>query len=105
MDTSYIGLTLQIIFVLFITLLNSFRIYILNYYSVYPPAIFELSLGIISMLLGVHGLIKRKKVMISSLVILFGILICLYFMFVYLLPEAGIPPEIPWLYSEMKYSE
>ncbi|MGQ3381104.1 hypothetical protein ACT6P6_23960 [Priestia endophytica] len=102
MDTSYIGLTIQIIFVLFITLFNSFRIYIFNHYSVYPPALFELSLGIISMLLGGYGLIKRKNVTLSSFVILFGILICLYFVFVYLLPEAGIPPEIPWLYPEMK---
>lgn len=102
MDTSYIGVTLQIIFVLFITLFNSFRIYIFNHYFVYPPALFELSLGIISMLLGGYGLIKRKNVTLSSFVILFGVLICLYFVFVYLLPEAGIPPEIPWLYPEMK---
>ncbi|MCY8234249.1 hypothetical protein [Priestia endophytica] len=102
MATSYIGLTLQIIFVLFITLFNSFRIHIYNHYSVYPSALFELSLGIISMLLGGYGLIKRENVMLSSFVTLFGILICLYFVFVYLLPEAGIPPEIPWLYPEMK---
>jgi len=30
----------------------------------------------------------------------FGVLICLFFVFIYLLPEAGTPPAIPWLYSK-----
>ncbi|RAS81326.1 hypothetical protein [Priestia endophytica] len=102
MATSYIGFILQIIFVLFITLFNSLRIYLFEHYSVYPPALFELLLGILSILLAGYGLIKREKVLLSSFVLLFGIFIGLYFVFVYLLPEAGIPPEIPWLYPEMK---
>jgi len=100
MSVPYAGLALQIVFVLFITVFDSWRASIINYYSVYPPALFELSLGILSTLLGLYGLIKRDKITLSLLVTGFGVLICLFFLFIYLLPEAGIPPAIPWLYSK-----
>ncbi|MDC0705462.1 MULTISPECIES: hypothetical protein [Priestia] len=100
MSIPYAGLALQIVFVLFITVFDSWRASIINHYSVYPPALFELSLGILSTLLGLYGFIKRDKITLSLLVTAFGILICLFFIFIYLLPEAGIPPAIPWLYSK-----
>ncbi|MBM6602436.1 hypothetical protein [Priestia megaterium] len=100
MSIPYTGLALQIVFVLFITVFDSWRAFIINHYSVYPPALFELSLGLLSTFLGLYGLIKGHIITFSLLVILFGILICLFFVFVYLLPEAGIPPAIPWLYSK-----
>lgn len=100
MSVPYIGLALQMIFVLSITAFNSWRVSIMDHYSVYPIALFELSLGVLSALLGVYGLIQRDKIKLSVLVTGFGILICLFFVFIYLLPEAGTPPAIPWLYSE-----
>ena len=100
MSVPYIGLALQMVFVLFITVFNSWRVSIMDHYSVYPIALFELSLGVLSALLGLYGLIQRDKIKISVLVTGFGVLICLFFVFIYLLPEAGTPPAIPWLYSK-----
>ena len=100
MSVPYIGLALQMVFVLFITVFNSWRVFIMDHYSVYPIALFELFLGVLSALLGLYGLIQRYKIKLSILVTGFGVLICLFFVFIYLLPEAGIPPAIPWLYSE-----
>ena len=100
MSIPYTGLALQIVFVLFITVFDSWRAFIINHYSVYPPALFELSLGLLSTFLGLYGLIKRDKIKLSLFVTGFGVLICLFFVFIYLLPEAGTPPAIPWLYSK-----
>lgn len=100
MKIPYWGLALQIIFVLSITIFNSIRVIIMEHYSVYPIALFELFTGVISILFGVYGIIKKIKPFLSLFIISFGLLICLFYIFVYLLPEAGTPPPIPWLYSE-----
>ena len=68
-------------------------------FNVYPVAFFELFLGLASFGCGIYGILKRVNPLISVFVSLFGVLI-FNFVFVYLLPEAGIPPAIPWLYSE-----
>ena len=101
MSVLYIGLMLQVIFILLITILNFARVFIIEIYSVYPVAIFELFLGIASFLCGLYGLIRLIKPKLSIFITLCGLLICFFFVFVYLLPEAGIPPEIPWLYPEI----
>ncbi len=73
----------------------------MEHFSVYPVAFFELFLGLAtSFVCGIYGIIKRVNPLLSILVSLLGVLICLYFVIVYLLPEAGIPPAIPWFYSE-----
>ncbi len=69
-------------------------------YSVYSVALFELFLGITSLTCGVYGLIKKVNYKISLGVAIFGSLICLWFIVLYLLPESDIPPAIPWFYSE-----
>jgi hypothetical protein len=98
MEITYLGLFFQIIFFLLITVFNFLRIYIMNHLSVYPVALFELFLGLASFICGIIGLIKKTKISFSIIIMLFGIVICVYFVFVYLLGEAGIPPAIPWLY-------
>ncbi|MFI8495001.1 hypothetical protein ACIGC1_19165 [Peribacillus butanolivorans] len=100
MKIPFWGLALQIIFVLSITIFNSFRVIIMEHYSVYPVALFELFIGVISILSGMYGIIKKIKPFLSLFIIIFGLLICFFFTFVYLLLEAGTPPPIPWLYSE-----
>ncbi|WP_028391054.1 hypothetical protein [Bacillus cihuensis] len=94
------GLILQVLFILVISIFNNIRIFVLEHFSVYPVALFELFLGLVSFVCGIYGIIKRVNPLLSILVSLFGVLICLYFVIVYLLPEAGIPPAIPWFYSE-----
>ena len=69
-------------------------------FNIYPVAFFELFLGLASFVCGIYGILKRVNPLISVFVSLFGVLICVFFVLVYLLPEAGIPPVIPWLYSQ-----
>jgi hypothetical protein len=83
-----------------ISVFNFIRIFVMEQFNVYPVAFFELFLGFASFSCGIYGILKRVNPIISVYVSLFGVLICLFFVFVYLLPEAGIPPVIPWLYSE-----
>ena len=96
------GLTLQMIFVLFITISNPIRVFIIESYSVYPVALFELSLGVISMLCGIYGIFKKNMTLLSLFIIYFGLLICMFFVFIYLFGEGGMgqPPAIPWLNFE-----
>lgn len=96
-----VGLRLQIIFILFITIFNVGRVFIIEKYSVYPIALFELSIGIVSFFCGLYSLIKCNKPILSLFVTVFGLFICIFFVYIYLLPEAGIPPAIPWLYPDM----
>jgi hypothetical protein len=69
-------------------------------YSVYSVALFELCLGVLSLICGAYGLFKKVNYKLSLGVTIFGSLICLWFIVLYLLPEAGIPPAIPWFYNE-----
>ncbi|PAD69809.1 hypothetical protein CHH83_07250 [Bacillus sp. 7586-K] len=98
MNFSFIGLILQIIFFLFISVFNSARVYIIEHFSVYPIAFFELFLGVASLVCGLLGLIKKENIVLSIFVLILGFLISFYFVFVYLLPEAGTPPVIRWFY-------
>jgi hypothetical protein len=97
MEIPFWGLALQIIFVLSITIFNCVRVIIIEHYSVYPVALFEVFIGVTSTLCGMYGIIKKMKPFLSLFIIFFGLLICFFFVFVYLLPEAGTPPPIPWL--------
>ncbi|MCR8847917.1 hypothetical protein NQ095_05820 [Rossellomorea sp. SC111] len=96
----YWGVVLQIIFILSITVFNYIRIIVMHQYSVYPVAFFELSIGLLSVLIGIYGLIKKNKPVLSFFNTSIGLLICFFFYVVYLLPEAGTPPPIPWIYTE-----
>lgn len=100
MSIPYWGLVFQITFILSITIFNFLRVYIMEHYSVYPVALTELFIGVISTLFGVYGILKKINPLLSLFIICFGLLICFFFIFVYLLPEAATPPPIPWLYSK-----
>lgn len=99
MSIPFFGLILQIIFFLSISIFNFVRVYVIEHFSVYPVAFFELFLGILSFICGLLGLIKKANIGLSIMVMLFGMLICFFFVFVYLLGEAGIEPPIRWFYS------
>lgn len=102
MKIPFWGLVFQLIFILLITLFNFVRVFIIEHYSVYPIALFELFLGIGSIFCGVYGIIKKVKPFLSIFIIIFGLLICLFFVVIYLIPEMGVgePAAIPWLYFE-----
>ncbi|AMQ05418.1 MULTISPECIES: hypothetical protein [Sporosarcina] len=100
MSIPVLGLILQVFFMLSISVFNFIRIFVMEQFNVYPVAFFELFLGLASFVSGIYGILKRINPLISIFVSLFGVLICVFFVFVYLVPEAGIPPVIPWLYSE-----
>lgn len=99
MKIPYVGIGLQFIYLALLLFFNDIRIMIMEQYSVYPIALFELMLGVVSFLLGVYGVVKKINLSLSVLVSFLGIIICFLFVFMYLLPEAGIPPAIPWFYS------
>ncbi|PYZ96342.1 hypothetical protein CR205_11470 [Alteribacter lacisalsi] len=95
-----LGLVSQIVFILFISVFGFIRLSMYHHFGVYSVALPELFLGVISFLCGVYGLFKKVNYKLSLPVTIFGFLICLWFIVLYLLPEAGIPPAIPWFYSE-----
>ncbi|PGT15369.1 hypothetical protein COC96_19795 [Bacillus cereus] len=99
MNIPFLGLILQIIFFLSMTLFSFVRVYFLDNFSVYPVALVDLFIGLTSFICGLYGVIKKIKPFLSLFVIISGLFICFFFIFVYLLPEAGTPPAIPWLYS------
>ncbi|MCE4050767.1 MULTISPECIES: hypothetical protein [Bacillaceae] len=98
MKISFLGLLLQIVFVLLITMFNHVRVFVMEQYSIYHVALFELFIGLGSFICGIIGLVKKENIMLSFFVMGFGLLICIYFVFIYLLGEAGNPPPIRWLY-------
>ncbi len=91
------GLLLQIIYILFYLL--QIRTFVLQHFGIYAVAYTELTMSIISLILGITALILKDWSKRTLFVISFGILSCLWFIVIYLLPEAGIPPAIPWFYS------
>ncbi|MFK3959861.1 hypothetical protein [Guptibacillus hwajinpoensis] len=96
-SVSSIGLFLQLFLLLFVTMLNGLRTSLINHFSIYPVALMELTIGVISLCFGVYGLIQSKNSALSWIIVIIGGLTCFLFIFVYLLPEAGTPPLIPWL--------
>lgn len=66
----------------------------MEHFSVYPVAFFELLLGMVSLICGLLGLIKKANIRLSIFVLVVGLLISFYFVVIYLLPESGIPPAI-----------
>jgi len=91
-----LSLLLQLLYILFYLL--QIRTIVLERFGIYAVAYTELTLSIISLLLGIIALILKVWSKRTIFVISFGILSCLWFIVIYLLPESDIPPVIPWLY-------
>ncbi|MER2110601.1 MAG: hypothetical protein ABS889_06635 [Desemzia incerta] len=66
--------------------------------SPWPGFLFCVVLSIGSFILSIISIIKETRRGLSFLTALFAILLILFTIFIYLLPEAGIPPEIPLFY-------
>lgn len=60
--------------------------------------LFCVVLSIGSFILSILSIIKETRRGLSLLASLFAIFLILFTVFMYLLPEAGIPPEIPLFY-------
>ena len=90
----FIGLSLQVILLLFVTVLNGIRTSWMIHGSLLPVAIGEFAIGVCSFVFGILGYYQTKHTTLSILVVLIGLFISLLFVFVYLLPEAGDPPII-----------
>lgn len=91
-----LSLLLQLLYILFYLL--QIRTIVLERFGIYAVAYTELTLSIISLLLGIIALILKVWSKRTIFVISFGVLMCLWFIVIYLLPESDIPPVIPWLY-------
>ena len=91
-----LGLLLQLIYILFYLL--QVRTFVLQQFGIPAVAYIELTLSVISLILGIIALILKIWSKRTIFVILFGLFSCLWFIVIYLLPEAGIPPAIPWFY-------
>ena len=91
-----LGLLLQLIYILFYLL--QVRTFVLQQFGIHAVAYIELTLSVISLILGIIALILKVWSKRTIFVILFGLFSCLWFIVIYLLPEAGIPPAIPWFY-------
>lgn len=96
----FLGLILQIIYLLLITIFNFARVQVMELFSVYPIAFIELFIGTASFICGLIGFIKKANMILSFFVMALGIMIIFLFVFMYLLPEAGSPPPIPLFYAE-----
>jgi hypothetical protein len=92
-----VGFLLQMIYILFYLL--QIRTFVLQQFGIYVVVYTELTLSVISLLLGITALILKIWSKRTIFVISFGLLSCLWFIVIYLLPEANIPPAIPWFYS------
>lgn len=66
--------------------------------SPWPEFLFCVVLSIGSFILSILSIIKETRRGLSLLASLFAIFLILFTVFMYLLPEAGIPPEIPLFY-------
>jgi len=66
--------------------------------SPWPGFLFCVVLSIGSSILSILSIIKETRRGLSLLASLFAIFLILFTVFMYLLPEAGIPPEIPLFY-------
>ena len=66
--------------------------------SPWPGFLFCVVLSIGSFILSILSIIKETRRGLSLLASLFAIFLTLFTVFMYLLPEAGIPPEIPLFY-------
>ncbi|MMZ61891.1 hypothetical protein D1872_240640 [compost metagenome] len=86
--------TFVIALFLIITFLFLFFSAILTKMNVYLSFSICLLIGVICLFLGVYSLAKRQSTPISIFIVSMSIIILLFTLFAYLLPEAGYPPLI-----------
>jgi len=86
--------TFVIAFILIITFLVLFFGSILPQMNVYLSFSVCLLIGITCLFLGFYSLVKRLSINISIFIISASIIILLFTIFAYLLPEPGYPPLI-----------
>ena len=94
--------TLSIIFIsIYIILLLSAGLDKIGTYNIW----FEFSLavflsvgGFILSILSILSIFGKGKQVVAYVLLLFSLLLILFTVFIYLLPEAGIPPYIPLFY-------
>jgi len=86
--------TFIVAFILIITFLFLYFSAILPQMNVYLSFSICLLIGVICLILGVYSLAKRQSTPISIFIIAISIIILLFTLFAYLLPEAGYPPLI-----------
>lgn len=93
-----LGLLLQVVYILFYVL--QIRTLILQRFGIYTVAYTELTLIVTGLILGIIAVILKVRSKRTVFVISFGVLSCLWFVVIYLLPESDIQPTIPWFYSD-----
>lgn len=97
MNIVNVGLLLQAIYILFYLL--QIRTFVLQQFGINAVAYTEFTLIMMSLMVGIIAFIHRGWSKRIKFVISFGLLLCLWFIVIYLLPEGDIPPALPWFYS------
>ncbi|AGY80844.1 alpha/beta hydrolase [Carnobacterium inhibens subsp. gilichinskyi] len=92
--------TLSIIFVsTYIVLFSSNSLTIIGAYNIWFAFSICVFLSAGGLILSILSIIAKRKHIALYFVVLFSFLLILFTIFLYLLPEAGIPPAIP-LFSD-----
>ncbi|MBM7095264.1 MULTISPECIES: hypothetical protein [Alteribacter] len=97
-----IGLIIQITYIFFTMAVDFLFLIERTALTAYQFGISMMVTAILTTILGTIGAFSGNRPVMSGWVTALGILMGAWFIFAYLLPEAGIPPVIPWLYPDMK---
>ncbi|WP_035187198.1 hypothetical protein [Alteribacter aurantiacus] len=97
-----VGLLIQMTYLLFTISVDFLFLIERTALTAYQFGISMMVTAILTTTLGIIGLSSRHRLTMSGWVTAVGLLMGAWFVFAFLLPEAGIPPEIPWLYPDME---
>ena len=91
--------TLSIIFIsIYIILLLSAGLDKIGTYNIWFEFSLAVFLSVGGFILSILSIFGKGKQVVAYVLLLFSLLLILFTVFIYLLPEAGIPPYIPLFY-------
>lgn len=91
--------TLSIMFIsIYIILFLSTGLDKIGTYNIWFAFSLSVFLSVGGFILSILSVIGKRKQIVAYVLLLFSLLLILFTVFIYLLPEAGIPPYIPLFY-------
>ncbi|EIM5409613.1 hypothetical protein ACSG7L_002862 [Listeria innocua] len=91
--------TLSIMFIsIYIILFLSTGLDKIGTYNIWFAFSLSVFLSVGGFILSILSIIGKRKQIVAYVLLLFSLLLILFTVFIYLLPEAGIPPYIPLFY-------
>ena len=92
--------TLSIFFVLtYVVLFSSCILTGIGQYNIWAEFLLSVFLSVGGFILSILSILGNRKYATSYFVALFSFLLILFIVFVYLLPEGGLPPAIPLFFN------